>query len=441
MTFGERKGTSHSLRFAGGMPPAVEYRPPEDDAWYSVRLRLDGELLLVSYVDFPNESVERFAASSFQDSGELEAFLEKFRLTSEQLQDEQCRKAFEGVTVCAAHRAGEDDVRFYDAVIEAVFPSEHKVVDGEEECLCKFLLFWQHGPNAGSKTLTDIANICLLRHGDAQIHPLLDAFVNISREKINQRMHSRANSGSGCSGGSGGSHRSLPSVVRPDLACKSLSLSSSKFHRSTSCNDSGITLTRKDGNSYGSSQEVEGDNNVGNKVEKIYSKPEIVWHYFIIDNLDPELSPAGIANFIYHHTSILCKVFLGPKLPTEHSARGIVFLEGEENIRKLSSFLEDPDQLVMSSAGRPWLIAVHGSGTFDMICGSLGLNLKWFQETNTEERGHLPENLKVVREGTFEYAVGFRQKKLLIEFHHQLGSLRKDLEERLCSISNLVGCI
>ncbi|XP_049932649.1 uncharacterized protein LOC116250034 isoform X2 [Nymphaea colorata] len=421
----------------------VDYRA-WDDAWYDVELHMQGEVLTVEFCNLEPPVRERFTSSMFRDDADVELFRKKFRRNSSQLQDGECHRVREGMMVCGSLSSTEGDLRFYDAKVLEVFPAEHKVVDGEEECLCKFVLLWLHGPNAGSTTCTEIANICLLRHGNAQIHPLLDAFVNISRKKINQRLQSHASSGVGFSGGSVGSHASLPAVVGQELVCKSLSLSSSKFRHSTSCKDSGITLTRKDGSSCRGSQEIVGGVNVGSEAENIVGRPEIAtkWHYFIINNLDPELSPADIVNFIYHHTSILCNVFFGPKLSTEYCSRGIVFLEGEENLGKLSSFLEDPCQLITSSTGRPWLIAEHGSGTLDMIYGSLGLNLTCFQEINTEQqRRYLPENLKIVHEGTSEYAVGLQQKQLWIEFQHQFEDLYKNLQERLCSISTRRGLI
>lgn len=100
---------------------SIEFRASEDDAWYGVNLVLEGETLMVKFSDFPDDSSdERFRASDFGDSKALEDFTERFRPVSVQLQDHECRKVIEGKMVCVSQSCGENELKFFDAMIEMV---------------------------------------------------------------------------------------------------------------------------------------------------------------------------------------------------------------------------------------------------------------------------------------------------------------------------------
>lgn len=100
----------------------LEYRANEDDAWYSVCVVLDAnaETLTVKYLCSPEVYEAVFPADGFETEAKVEELVGRFRPLSQQLQDHQCGKLSIGTTVCAAHGTGDDDLRFYDAVIEAV---------------------------------------------------------------------------------------------------------------------------------------------------------------------------------------------------------------------------------------------------------------------------------------------------------------------------------
>ncbi|KAG1326702.1 hypothetical protein COCNU_01G006360 [Cocos nucifera] len=103
-----------------GKAPAMEgldFRAPMDDAWYAVRLRLERERESFASSDIYDEL---YRADGFRTVEELEEFRGRFRLTTLQLQDDECRKVIEGMEVCVSHTFGESDVRFYNAVIDAV---------------------------------------------------------------------------------------------------------------------------------------------------------------------------------------------------------------------------------------------------------------------------------------------------------------------------------
>ncbi|RVX08149.1 hypothetical protein CK203_017754 [Vitis vinifera] len=128
---------------------ALEFRG-EDDAWYAIRLVLRGETLTVEYEDFSSDYSDVFKAGEFTTLADVESFGRRFRPVSLQLQDSQCGKVIQCMTVCASHAFNDDDVRFYDAVVEEVENNEHSFEDGEEECFCNFILFWKDDPTLAS---------------------------------------------------------------------------------------------------------------------------------------------------------------------------------------------------------------------------------------------------------------------------------------------------
>lgn len=65
---------------------------------------------------------------------------------------------------------------------------EHSYANGEEECLCNFILLWQHGPNSGNLTIASIANMCQIQFDKINDTVLATFFRNV-REKIETRMN------------------------------------------------------------------------------------------------------------------------------------------------------------------------------------------------------------------------------------------------------------
>lgn len=100
----------------------VEFRSYVDDAWYSVQLLLDreGEKLTVKFSSLPGCYDEVFDASGFHSLETLEEFENRFRPVSIQLQDTDCSKVVKGLRVCASHAFNDNDIRFFDAILEDV---------------------------------------------------------------------------------------------------------------------------------------------------------------------------------------------------------------------------------------------------------------------------------------------------------------------------------
>lgn len=105
----------------------LEFRS-DDDAWYNVTAKLEGDVLRVSYCEFAGEHDNIFNANAFRSLSELSDFEARFRPSSRQLQDFECPNVGPGMAVCASYSSRADDVRFYDALVEGVrffyhFPS------------------------------------------------------------------------------------------------------------------------------------------------------------------------------------------------------------------------------------------------------------------------------------------------------------------------------
>ncbi|OIT00047.1 PREDICTED: uncharacterized protein LOC109230394 [Nicotiana attenuata] len=155
----------------------LEYRYKVDDSWYSVRLVLKGQRLTVKYEGYPEEVDTIFDVGDFTSKEEVDEFVERFRCVSPQLQDRECCTLKEGMIVCVACNAFcEDDMLFYDVVIEAIHNVDHSFPNGEEECLCTFIISWLHGPKEGCLTATRIEGMCTIK-GVAQVDPKIASFL------------------------------------------------------------------------------------------------------------------------------------------------------------------------------------------------------------------------------------------------------------------------
>lgn len=74
--------------------------------------------------------------------------------------------------------------------------------------------------------------------------------------------------------------------------------------------------------------------------------------FILIENLEKDISPSAIVDFIYQQTSISCTAFVSPSLLSEAYTRGAIFPVYQEKLEALSRFLHSPTHLIMSSRGR-----------------------------------------------------------------------------------------
>lgn len=86
-------------------------------------------------------------------------------------------------------------------LIYQVFHNNHSFVNGEEQCMCTFVVIWQHGPGAGCLANKKIENICIVR-SNAELDPNVDIFSKIVREKLESAAY--------CNGTIHGEIASLP---------------------------------------------------------------------------------------------------------------------------------------------------------------------------------------------------------------------------------------
>lgn len=81
-------------------------------------------------------------------------------------------------------------------------------------------------------------------------------------------------------------------------------------------------------------------------------------NYYVISvgNLEKELTPTTIMEFIHKEVSISSQAFVFPSLSSEFCAKGNVLVDGKKNFKKLCDFLENPDHIIVSSRGRYLLL-------------------------------------------------------------------------------------
>ncbi|PRQ50443.1 putative SAWADEE domain-containing protein [Rosa chinensis] len=169
------------------MTMEMEFRSGVDDAWYAVKIYTEdnsAERLTVKFCNFEDEYDEVYEAKDLTSANHMTNFLSRFRLVSIQVQDSECPNVVEGMLVCAAVSVTPDNCRFYDAVVNRVKCKKHRSVEGEEECLCKFVLFWKHWPKGGSLTTQAVRDICRVQPRTEEVDPLLALFLQTTRSRI-----------------------------------------------------------------------------------------------------------------------------------------------------------------------------------------------------------------------------------------------------------------
>ncbi|XP_058115287.1 uncharacterized protein LOC131258184 isoform X1 [Magnolia sinica] len=314
-------------------------------------------------------------------------------------------------------------------LLSQVYYSEHTFDKGEEQCLCEFVLFWQHGPIAGTKTLTSIEHICLIQPGSAQNDPNLDFFLEISRKKLELGSHRAsfvteheisANACAACF------NETCGSAVKcePNMPYKPQTFNSKE---------------KKNPRQGHVTQTFKGYRNVRKKIgqdmdlgggEYFFTKSlkeTRNYHYILIENMETDLPSSVIVDFIYQQTSVSSHAYVTPSLLSESYTRGTIFLDGQEKLEKLSRFLHNPAHLIMSSRGRPWVI-VEKEWRLGKFEGLMHQPKKKPQNKNEDHA----DKIKVVHKGTIEYEKGKQLSELFMEFCQHLQGLHKrlTLEER-----------
>ncbi|KAK7316538.1 hypothetical protein RJT34_00085 [Clitoria ternatea] len=346
-------------------PYTTEFRAYNDDAWYTVCVFREGESLRVKFYNFPDEHDCVFGPSQFRNLEHFQNFQGRFRPLSKQLQDNECRQLVHGALVCACHSFSHDDVRFYDALVDAVGKSDHSWATGEELCSCTFILEWLHGPNARTLTVAKIEDICMVQ-SSVELDPAVVSFLEMTREKIEP----------------------LSSEYR--------------------CHDRRME-----------DRDLEGIKNMC---------------MILMENMDKELCPSTVTEFLCRHTSISAEVFIFPSFPSEVYTRGAIILDSGKEFQKLCDFLNTC--IITSSTGRPWVIIEKVVGLKN-IKASIGTLVHVSKNIVHNGKSGRSNNLKIVRPGTKEFKIASELRDLFLAFSDHQKRLHKRLasEERrlMCS--------
>ncbi|KMZ64974.1 hypothetical protein ZOSMA_340G00210 [Zostera marina] len=116
-------------------PPSSEkldFRDPDDDAWYTISIRLEnagdilegvdeGLHLRLMFIDFTDMEDKRYGLENFEDVNDLDEFAKRFRVVWPQLQDSECWKVVEGLEVCSSYQFEKEVfLKFYNAIVKSV---------------------------------------------------------------------------------------------------------------------------------------------------------------------------------------------------------------------------------------------------------------------------------------------------------------------------------
>ncbi|XP_019457211.1 PREDICTED: uncharacterized protein LOC109357672 isoform X2 [Lupinus angustifolius] len=383
----------------------IEFRSYNDDAWYTVAVFIEGSTLRVKYLNFSDENDDVFKSTDFKTLKEKNEFKGRFRQLSKQLQDNECRKLVKGVKVCASHSFTETDFKFYDAVVDAVQVKEHSTEQEEELCLCAFVLFWLHGPIAGNLTAAKIENICIVQP-KMDDNPSVVSFLKIASESKDYTSSYSSPMSNGVSG--------------RDMVAYCIE-GSNNAHR------------------LGFFERLKKANRCARRTVVKVCSPEVTCHdrrtedtdlggiktpcMILVGNLDRELCSSTVTEFLHEHTSVSPNVFIFPSLSSEIYTRGAILLDSEKDFQKLCVFLSNPNCMITSSAGRPWVI-------IEKLVGlkKIKASIRTLLPTSKKNRNSGTNNdLKVVRKGTKEFEIASNLRDLFLAFSSHQERLYKRL--------------
>ncbi|XP_035815433.1 uncharacterized protein [Zea mays] len=192
----KRKAASYEPRRRS--PSRLEFRATVDGAWYEARVAVQCGALRVMYEEFLEEQDEWYdpaglATSSAWDVVKLRA---RFRVPSTPLEDTQCRDLQAGARLCVSCSLDGGDLKFYDAILDSVYPAAHEIVDGMERCACRFAVQWSDGPRAGSMEEVGIERVCCVQSSPVQDPVLMEFLDGVTKlagdanvETVSQEIH------------------------------------------------------------------------------------------------------------------------------------------------------------------------------------------------------------------------------------------------------------
>ncbi|KAL3510045.1 hypothetical protein ACH5RR_029446 [Cinchona calisaya] len=392
----------------------MEFRSKDDDAWYSVRLVLSEgeETLTVKFQGFSEVSDLSFKVNEFENAAAVDEFVKRFRPVSKQLQDTDCLEVVKGMKVCAALSCREDDLRFYDAVVDDVCHRAHLFRNGEEECPCTFVLFWLHGPESANLSIVNIASICTI-HGAVQADHKIASFSKLAREKMAIACFKSCIGSEYCT-----------SKLGVPFSCKEVVYLSSNEKSSCESRLQDNEIESCCGNRGKDEERVTLGADVDEDLGGYDSVESVGHHYVMIENLEKDLSTSSIRRFICENTSVSLQACLFTSWSSAPSASGAISSNSKKSVEKIYEFLVNPKHLIVSARGRPWVVSGKIlTGTFIGILPN--------ESQNVIEKDSLNKELKVVHTGTEAYKIAKQMRDLYMEYanHKQLLSRRLAWEE------------
>ncbi|KAI3969459.1 hypothetical protein MKX01_020020 [Papaver californicum] len=224
--------------------PLLDFRSFSDDSWYTIR-PLNNEYYFVQ---------------DFKTLEQVENFKKRFRLMM--------------MNVCSSFIQVDEDIKFYNGVIDTIHRKPHPREGRKEICQYSFVVAWLHGPMAGTKESMGIEHICRLISGTPLIDFKLANFLSMSEAQ--------------------------------------LKLPSNEYSGEDVEDNDGINLkkTVKDPGLGGSLM-------TANSLTK-----EVHSYYIVIENLEKDLTPWTIVSFLSAHVSIICGAFVFPSLLADANNKG-----------------------------------------------------------------------------------------------------------------------
>ncbi|CAN1781306.1 hypothetical protein LINPERHAP1_LOCUS15395 [Linum perenne] len=304
----------------------LEFHCMTDDAWYNVCAIFDHNKLTVKYEGFDDADDDLFEPQRFSSLAQIEEFKSRFRPISHQLQDWECLKLTKGMTVCVSHSFNDNDNLFYDGAIDDVIRKKHSFVNGEERCMCRFVVVWTHGPVKGQWHTKQIENICIVQ-SDSELDPAVASFLEVARQHREGNVDVKVQS-------------------RNELEILHLPL-----------------------------LESSGDDaDIGGR------------YAILIENMEIGISPSTLEQFIKEQISVLVETHALGSLFHETSTRAVIVVKSEQEYQQLCNFLDSPAHFVTCWTGRPLVVTDKSLGRSQTNYGQS----KWQHRRydREEEDGH-----------------------------------------------------
>lgn len=81
----------------------------------------------------------------------------------------------------------------------------------------------------------------------------------------------------------------------------------------------------------------------------------------LITNIDKELCPLTITEFLRRHTSVSARVVIFPSFSMEVYTKGAIMVNSTREFQELCDFLNNPNRIITSSTGRYFAFCMNSS--------------------------------------------------------------------------------